>query len=176
MESAENDAVRTPELRVKWFHLEDLVALVFFWALAIVVFLQFFTRYALNNSLAWTEEIARYLLIGTAFAGAGMAARKNSHIFVAWFYQFGPVRLAYVVRGLVYLASALIYAVAAWVSYRIVGLVQERMVSIDLPFWLIYAVACVGFATMAIRTLQLAWAHWSRPRDLSLPHDGRHIS
>ena len=40
-------------------HPEDWVAFVIFWSLAFIVFLQFFTRYVLNDSLAWTEEIAR---------------------------------------------------------------------------------------------------------------------
>ena len=30
--------------------------------MAFAVFLQFFTRYVLNDSLAWTEEIATYCL------------------------------------------------------------------------------------------------------------------
>ncbi len=52
--------------------------LVIFWVLAFVVFLQFFTRYVLNNSLGWTEEIARFLLIGVTFIGSVMAVRKNA--------------------------------------------------------------------------------------------------
>ncbi|MFL5144028.1 MAG: hypothetical protein ACJ8DP_11890, partial [Microvirga sp.] len=36
---------------------EGWVALGFFWILGSVVFYQFFTRYVLNNSAAWTEEI-----------------------------------------------------------------------------------------------------------------------
>jgi len=46
---------------------EAWVALMFFWALGLTVFYQFFTRYVLNDSAAWTEEIARYLLIATVF-------------------------------------------------------------------------------------------------------------
>ena len=38
--------------------LEDWVALAIFWLMCGSVFLQFFTRYVLNNSFAWTEEIA----------------------------------------------------------------------------------------------------------------------
>ena len=40
-------------------HPEDWLAFVIFWSLAFIVFLQFFTRYVLNDSLAWTEEIMR---------------------------------------------------------------------------------------------------------------------
>src|SRR6266702_1925867 len=43
-------------------HPEDWLAFVIFWSLAFIVFLQFFTRYVLNDSLAWTEEIARSAL------------------------------------------------------------------------------------------------------------------
>ena len=63
-------------------HPEDWLAIVIFWSLAFIVFLQFFTRYVLNDSLAWTEEIARYGLIWVVFIGGAMVTRRNSHIAV----------------------------------------------------------------------------------------------
>ena len=53
-------------------HPEDWLVFVLFWALAFIVFLQFFTRYILNDSLAWTEEIARYGLMWVVFIGGAM--------------------------------------------------------------------------------------------------------
>ena len=49
---------------------EAWLALFFFWALGLTVLYQFITRYVFNDSAAWTEEIARYLLIATVFVGA----------------------------------------------------------------------------------------------------------
>ena len=49
--------VEEEEIKIE-HHPEDWIAFGLFWALAFIVFLQFFTRYVLNNSLAWTEEIA----------------------------------------------------------------------------------------------------------------------
>ena len=59
--------------------IEAWVALLFFWALGLTVFYQFFTRYVLNDSASWTEEIARYLLIATVFTGAAIGVAKNNH-------------------------------------------------------------------------------------------------
>ena len=58
-------------------HPEDWIAFVMFWALAFIVFLQFFTRYILNDSLAWTEEIARYGLMWLVFIGGAVVTRKQ---------------------------------------------------------------------------------------------------
>ena len=81
--------------------LEAWVALGFFWLLDITVFYQFFTRYALNDSAAWTEEIARYLLIATVFTGAAIGVVKNNHIQVDFFYRFMPKKLARFIASLV---------------------------------------------------------------------------
>ena len=58
--------------------------------LGAVVFTQFFTRYVLNNSASWTEEIARYLLVGAVFVGAGIGVAKNNHIQVDLLYRYLP--------------------------------------------------------------------------------------
>ena len=63
-------------------HPENWIALIVFWTLAFIVFLQFFTRYVLNDSLAWTEEIARYGLMILAFVGGAVVTRKRGQIAV----------------------------------------------------------------------------------------------
>ena len=64
---------------------EAWLALLFFWALGLTVLYQFITRYVFNDSAAWTEEIARYLLIATVFLGAVIGVAKNNHIQVDFF-------------------------------------------------------------------------------------------
>src|SRR3954468_11121948 len=64
------------------YAVEDWLALAIFWIMALCVFLQFFTRYVLNDSYAWTEEIATYCLIGVVFIGSSMCVRMSRHIQV----------------------------------------------------------------------------------------------
>src|SRR3954469_11553189 len=71
---------------------EDWLAFALFWVLGFIVFLQFFTRYVLNDSLAWTEEIARYGLIWVTFIGAIMVTRRHTHIAVVLLPNLLPAR------------------------------------------------------------------------------------
>src|SRR3984893_17898796 len=84
----EEEAV--PKVDLSPYAFEDWVALVIFWIMALCVFLQFFTRYALNDSYAWTEEIATYCLIGVVFIGSSMCVRLSRHIQVDLVFRYLP--------------------------------------------------------------------------------------
>lgn len=47
--------------------------------MVIVVAAQVFFRYALNHSLFWSEELARYILVWMTFLGATVAYRRGAH-------------------------------------------------------------------------------------------------
>jgi TRAP-type transport system small permease protein len=150
---------------------EDGLVLMVFWALAVVVFLQFFTRYVLNSSLGWTEEIARYLLIAVTFLGSAMAVRKHSHIAVEFFYRyFGPTgrhRLALAVDAI----CLLFYLAAAWSTGNLALKTRQLMSSVDLSKSLIYWAVCLGLVGMSLYAARnLAHRLRSPPSDEDLPH------
>lgn len=129
---------------------QDGIVLVVFWTLAFVVFLQFFTRYVLNNSLGWTEEIARFLLIGVTFVGAVTAVRKESHIAVELVYRWLPRRMRFVLQLFVDLVAIAFYGVTAWLCGRLAQRTQQMMVSIDVPKSVVYWIVAACFAAMTV--------------------------
>lgn len=143
--------------------LEAWVALALFWALAGVVFTQFFTRYFLNNSASWTEEIARYLLIGTVFVGASIGVAKNNHIQVDLLYRYLPAGLAlWAARAVDALRAVFFAAMTVLTVQMMLKMGNYQMTIIDLPMNIVYGVCLFGFAAMALRSLWVARVHWRR--------------
>ncbi|MCB8888203.1 TRAP transporter small permease [Vreelandella malpeensis] len=151
--------------RWKDYAVEDFVTLLVFWALILVVFAQFFSRYVLGNSIGWTEEVARYLLIVVGFLGSAMAARNGSHILVEFFYHYMPSWQARLLERLMGLASLAFFVAMAWITYQLAARTSSLMVSIDLPKSLIYYTVCVAFVLMALRTLQRFYVTYRQHRD-----------
>ncbi|HEV2008842.1 MAG TPA: TRAP transporter small permease [Burkholderiales bacterium] len=136
------------------YHFEDWIAFGFFWVLAATVFYQFFTRYALNDSASWTEEIARYLLICVVFIGAAIGVRKNTHIQVDIFYRFMPARFARILATLVDAVRVLFFGYAIYLTYALMMKIgKQQMAIIDWPIGLIYAVVMLGFTLMCLRAI-----------------------
>lgn len=142
---------------------EAWVALAIFWALGGVVFYQFFTRYALNNSASWTEEIARYLLIGTVFVGAAIGVAKNNHIQVDLLYRWLPAPLARALALLVDLIRIAFFVAMAGLTVQMMQKMGSyQMTIIDLPMNIVYGVCLFGLAMMALRSVWVMKVHWQR--------------
>jgi TRAP-type C4-dicarboxylate transport system permease small subunit len=143
--------------------LEAWAALALFWILGGVVFYQFFTRYALNDSASWTEEIARYLLIGVVFVGASIGVAKNNHIQVDFLYRYLPKRVD---RAMAVAVDVLRIAFFASMSVFTAQMMQKmgnyQMTIIDLPMNIVYSFVLFGFVVMAVRSIWVARVNWKR--------------
>ena len=145
------------------YTFEAWIAFGFFWLLAIDIFYQFFTRYALNDSAAWTEEIARYLLICTVFVGIAASVRTNRHIHVDLLYRYLPAALCRVLSTAVDLARIVFFAAAIVLTWQMMQKMGNyKMTIVDLPMNIVYGICGVGFAFCTFRAVQVTIEHWRR--------------
>jgi TRAP-type transport system small permease protein len=173
-----NEAARSPEpilddeghfhahdapVDLSHYLIEDWLSLGFFWLLGLCVFYQFFTRYAMNDSAAWTEEIARYLLMSTVFVAIGACVRRTRHIHVDFLYRLLPAPAGRVLSTAVDAIRIAFFAVAVGLTIQMMMRMGSlQMTIVDLPMNLIYGVCAFGFAAAALRSVQVMLENWRR--------------
>jgi TRAP-type C4-dicarboxylate transport system permease small subunit len=140
---------------------EDWLALGLFWLMCAVVFLQFFTRYVLNDSFAWTEEIARYVLIAVIYVGTAMCVRRNRHIHVDFIYRLIPAGAGRALSTFVDVLRIVFFAYATWIMWKLMAIIgSDEMTMIKLPMNVIYYFVVGGLAVSALRSVQVAYENW----------------
>ncbi|MCA3655708.1 MAG: TRAP transporter small permease [Methylobacterium sp.] len=143
--------------------LEDWVTLAIFWMMCGAVFLQFFTRYVLNNSFAWTEEIAIYCLVAVVFLGSVGCVRQTRHIHVDFLYRMISPPAGRVMATLVDIARIVVFAYLALLVWRYSALIHdERMTTIDFPKSPVFLLVFASFVLMALRGVQVLIANIRR--------------
>lgn len=157
--------------------VEDWVTMVAFWGMSVCVILQFFTRYVLNNSLAWTEEIAINCLIVTVFLGSAMCVRLSRHIRVDFIYRILPRTAGRWLALVVDLVTIGFFAYMTWLFWRYVAIVgNERMVTVNLPRGIVFYAVLAAFALMLIRAIQVFVTDWRRGGGPRLDEDDKPVS
>lgn len=133
---------------------EGWICIPIFWVLACVVFWQFFTRYALDSSAVWTEEVARQLLILLTFYGAGYALRTRAHICISYFVtrlRGGGRKIADEISSLLQLAF---YGYSIFLCIKIAKATQfQTLMSVDVSKSAVYYAVAASFVIMALRCL-----------------------
>jgi TRAP-type transport system small permease protein len=142
------------------YRWEDWLVLLVFWALALDVFYQFFTRYVLADSAAWTEEIARYLLIMVTFLGGAMAVRRNTHIHVEFVYRYMPASFGRALSTFVDIVRIAFLGYATFLSVQLIPKMQNlNMTVVNFSMAWIYGCVALGFLMMTFRAIQVGFLH-----------------
>jgi TRAP-type C4-dicarboxylate transport system permease small subunit len=133
--------------------VEAVVAAIYV-AFTVVVVAQVFFRYALNDSLVWSEEFVRYAMMWSVLLGAGAVAARREHVNVDYLREkLGPVgrrRLDLLNVGLVLVFCGLMvwygvaFALRAWYAVSPAG---------GYSMMVVYAAMPIGGALIAVFTL-----------------------
>jgi TRAP-type C4-dicarboxylate transport system permease small subunit len=121
------------------------VASVLFVLMILIVFLQVICRYVFDNSLSWSEEVARYLLVWTIFLSAGYVLGQGCHIFLDVVFGAFPQRLQKIFRRFsdILLLGFSMVVVMYGAELVMIGKVQ-RSTAVGIPMWLVYTAIPLG--------------------------------
>ena len=127
-------------------------------SIALIVSTSIFFRYVLNNSITWSEEIAKYLMVWMGFVGAPVAMVQSRHIAIEMFPNLFRPRI----RALIFLiVNLLIVLTMAFWTYRgftyTVGGMSQVMSSFDkIPLGVVFASIPFGSCIMMIISFQIS--------------------
>lgn len=117
--------------------------------MVVIVLLQIIFRYGLNNSLSWTEEIAKTLMVWLTLLVAPWAWRAGAHIRVTLFNEALPGRLRAGIDILLALLGLWITGILLLESLDLFerGL-TARAASVPVVTAVFYAILPPGFALL----------------------------
>ena len=127
-------------------------------SIALIVSTSIFFRYVLNNSITWSEEVAKYLMVWMVFVGAPVAMVQSRHIAIEMFPNLFRPRI----RALIFLiVNLLIVMTMAFWTYRgftyTVGGMSQVMSSFDkIPLGVVFASIPFGSCIMMIISFQIS--------------------
>lgn len=127
---------------------------------AILVIVNVISRYVFLHSFTWVEELSRYLMIWTAFLGAGVALRVGGHIAVDSLPEALPATGARWLRALIVgiVGSCLVVLLWLGIEYAQFGWEQETPV-LGWSFGMVYLAIPIGAALMLVH-LALVARRW----------------
>jgi tripartite ATP-independent transporter DctM subunit len=143
------------------WRLLELIAGLLIGAITVLVTVQVFARYVLNNTPPWSEELCRYLFIWVSFLGACVATRRAAHLGVDSLVRRLPAGAREMLRHAV---TALIVAFAGLLVWQGVALVpamaSQRSPSMGMSLQYVFAsipIAGLIILGLQVRALARAW-------------------
>lgn len=136
-------------------------------AIAVVIAASVFWRYALNDALSWSEEIAKYMMIWMVFTGAPIALRQGGHVAIEILPNLLPDRARQLLFGLVFLiiAALMVMLVYRGTTFAWNGRTQIAIGVGDFSLAWIFASVPSGSAIMLLIALEASLRRFAHVLD-----------
>lgn len=119
--------------------------------MATLVFINVISRYLLNHSIIWVEELTQYQMIWITYLGAGLALREGRHVAVEILQDRLPRAICRPVRAVVAAAMLGFLALLAVLGVRIAAFTWLHETPVmNLPTGVPYLAIPIGAAVMGI--------------------------
>ena len=136
--------------------LEVSILVVCVAALAVLLIANVFAR-TFFQSLYFSEEVSKFLVMLTTFTGVSYGVRKARHIRMGAFLDAMPPKMEKVFIIIICLISALVMGAMAWFSYEylINAMSRSHMTpALRVPKWTFYIIMPIGYGLACIQYLR----------------------
>ncbi|NOL52573.1 TRAP transporter small permease [Pelistega suis] len=138
-------------------YLEEILLAVLLSGMTLLIGIQVFMRYFLNDSLTWSEELARYFFIWATYIGVAAGFKHSVHIRVDFLITKLSQNYQRYVNILVYLIVIVFAYIVIVEGYTLVERIlkfNQRSSSLGISMAYVYMAPLVGFGLSVIRLLQ----------------------
>ncbi|MCC5958578.1 MAG: TRAP transporter small permease [Rhodobacteraceae bacterium] len=130
-----------------------LDAFVIFMAGALLVLLNYavYSRFILNSSVSWGEELPAHMLAALTFIGAAYLTRTNEHLGFDSVVRSLPELMQRLVMGVNLLLMAWLGGVLAWYGGKAAfSFGARQLISVDMPIMLFRGAMPLGGALIVL--------------------------
>ncbi|EGL81970.1 Tripartite ATP-independent periplasmic transporter DctQ component [Caldalkalibacillus thermarum TA2.A1] len=140
--------------------VENITAL-FLAVMVLLIFLQIISRAVFQSSFAWTEELARYLMIWVTFLGASFAFQYGAHIGIEVVVnQLSPL-LARLVKLCAAIACTVFFIVMIAKGLEIYDRAMiQRSAAMGIPMGYVYTVIPLSGLLMLLNLIDVTLKEW----------------
>jgi TRAP-type C4-dicarboxylate transport system permease small subunit len=95
--------------------------------LVITVLTGVFFRYVVRDSLSWTEELARYLMIWAALLAVSVGIKDKEHVGIQLLIKQFPPLLTKIITAVVYIITMAFLGVLTYKGYQVAGRAKTQL-------------------------------------------------
>jgi TRAP-type C4-dicarboxylate transport system permease small subunit len=139
-------------------NITRLVIIALMGVMVVAVFLQVLFRFFLDQPLAWTEELARYLLVWLTFLGSAYAMSIKAHIGTEYIQKFLSPTVNKIVLSVAALLSVLFFIVMIQQGYLLaMRSMTQTSPGLLLPMGVVYMVIPISGVLLIMNVLHVTW-------------------
>lgn len=134
---------------------EEVTSSIALAGMALIIILQVFQRYILQDSLDWPEELARYLFIFSVYLGASFAAAERRHLEVTVARTIFGEKTGVIIAIIAYIVTVGFCGLMFVWGVKMVGFVvasNQLAPALQFPMYISYICLPLGFLLMMLRT------------------------
>jgi len=138
-----------------FFSLYKAILIILTSLMFVIVGTNVFSRYVLNNSLGWADELARFIFIWISFLGAVLAYQENEHVGLDFVVEKLPSGRG---KALIKLVAELFVFVVMFFLMRYGLVVANSATNVSpalyIPMRIVYMIVPVSAALMLIISIK----------------------
>ena len=104
-----------------------LVVIILTGILVVTVLTGVFFRYIIRDSLSWTEELARYLMIWAALLAVSVGIKDKEHVGIQLLIKQFPPIVTKLITFVVYIITIIFLAVLTIKGYQVAARAQNQL-------------------------------------------------